>query len=115
MGDLIPTYTDKQFVEVLMAGHIKEMKSCEVVNEAGESQGFFTVPQTDFIKMRTEFMGQLSNSVGGKDLAELMSEAKPASIPVKSFQCHSCPETFPTPIALGRHVKDTHKKTPVAV
>ena len=69
MGDLIPTYPISEFKK-LKTGELKQLKSCEITAD-GEYLFTFMNPQTDFIKMQSEYMGQLSNSVAGKDIEEL--------------------------------------------
>ena len=72
MGDLIPTISITEFRK-LKAHEMRRLKSCEI-----ESDGLylftFINPQTDYIKMQAEYMGQVSNSVAGEDLEVILKK-----------------------------------------
>ncbi len=74
MSDLIPSIGLGEFRK-LNAEELKRLKSCEVTSN-GEYLFTFVNPQTDFIKMRAEYMGQLSNSVRGEDLEAILGKEK---------------------------------------
>ncbi len=71
MSTLIPEYNWTDFLKVVKLGRLKEMKSCEVKFN-GEYLFTFINPQTDFIRSKAEYLGQLSNSAVGKDLEEII-------------------------------------------
>ena len=72
MSGLIPSYTITE-LKKLRIPEIKRLKSCEITSDG---EYLFTVinPQTDFIKVQTEYAGQISNSVGGEDLDAIINK-----------------------------------------
>jgi hypothetical protein len=69
MAELIPTYTISEFKK-LKVSELKQLKSCEI-NSDGEYLFTFINPNTDYIKCSVEGFGQLSNSVGGKNIENI--------------------------------------------
>jgi hypothetical protein len=55
----------------LKADQIRRLKTCEITFN---SEYLFTVvvPQTDYIRVQTEYNGELSNAVGGETLEEIL-------------------------------------------
>jgi len=75
MSELIPTYKLSDFKK-LKADELKRLKTAEIIAD-GEYLFTFVNPNSDYIKVQTEYLGQLSNSVGGETLEEIN-----ASVPV---------------------------------
>lgn len=69
MSELIPEISFTEFKK-LKASELKELKSFAVTSD-GEHLMTVIIPQTDYIQVQAEYMAQLSNSVGGKDIEEL--------------------------------------------
>lgn len=72
MAELIPTYTISEFKK-LKVPELKRLKSCEI-NSDGEYLFTFVNPNTDFIRRQTEYMSQLSNSVKGESLEDILEK-----------------------------------------
>lgn len=72
MSELIPSYSVTKF-KSLTAHEIRQLKCCEITSD-GKYLFTFINPNTDYIKCQAENMGQLSNSVGGKDLKDIVGE-----------------------------------------
>ena len=72
MATLIPNYTLSEFKK-LKANQIKRLKSCEITSD-GEYLFTFINPQTDYIRVQSEYNGQLSNSVKGENLEDIIKE-----------------------------------------
>jgi hypothetical protein len=72
MATLIPEYNLSDFKK-LKAGQIRRLKSCELVAD-GEYVCTVIIPQSDYIRMQAEYKSQLSNSVGGEDLADILNK-----------------------------------------
>lgn len=71
MSDLIPTITMTQFRQLIKSpDKLKGLKSCEVTFD-GEYLFTFVNPQTDFIRVQTEYLCQTGNATGGKEVKEL--------------------------------------------
>ena len=70
MATLIPELTITEFRK-LKASELKQLKSAEIYSD-GEHLFTFVNPSTAYIRVQTEYLGQLSNSVGGKDLAQIL-------------------------------------------
>ena len=73
MSDLIPSIPLSKFKK-LKAHELQKLKSCEVTSD-GEYLFSFIQPQTDYIRTQAEYMAQLSNSVGGQNLEEILEVA----------------------------------------
>ena len=71
MAELIPSYRWDD-IKALTPDQRKRLKSCEVIE--GEHHYILMNPQTDYIKMQTEYKAQLSNSVGGETLEEIIGD-----------------------------------------
>ena len=71
MATLIPNITITDFKK-LKVPQIRRLKCCEVYAD-GEYLFTFTNPRTDYIRLEAENKGQLSNSVGGEALEEVMN------------------------------------------
>jgi len=78
MAELIPTYTITEFRK-LKASELRELKCCEVTSD-GEYLFTFINPNTEYIKAQAENMGQLSNSVGGKTLEDILAVPTPEPV-----------------------------------
>ena len=63
---LIPEIPITQFKK-LRVEEIKQLKSC-VLTSDGEYLCTLIIPRTDFVQVRAEYLGVVSNSVGGVDL-----------------------------------------------
>lgn len=73
MSSLIPEITITEFKK-LKVPQIKRLKSCEVF-ENGEYLFTFINPSTDYIRMQSEYKGQLSNGAmpdGGETLEQIL-------------------------------------------
>lgn len=75
MSDLIPEINWIEFVKIVKAGRIEELKSCEVKFNGSL---IFTaiIPHGDFItkdyaRVQAEYLGQKSNIPGGLDPEEV--------------------------------------------
>lgn len=55
----------------LSSSELKELKSVEVTVD-GEYLFTAIVPATDYVKTQAEYLGVKSNSIGGKDLQEIL-------------------------------------------
>lgn len=77
MSTLIPEYNLSDFKK-LNAGQIRRLKSCELVAD-GEYVCTIVCPQSDYIRAQTEYKAQLSNSIGGEDLTDILKEVNHAS------------------------------------
>jgi hypothetical protein len=76
MSTLIPEIKLKDF-QGLSAPEIKRLQCCEVTDEDGDYLFTFIRPATDFIRVRSEYNGQLSNSVGGEPLVSIKTLGEP--------------------------------------
>lgn len=47
----------------LTTQQLRELHCVEVVTKNGDYMGTFVVPQSDFVKVQVEYLGQMSNSV----------------------------------------------------
>lgn len=70
MATLIPEISISDFKK-LKAHELRRLKSCEVYSD-GEYLFTFVNPQTDYIRIQSEYRAQLSNSVGGEDLNSIL-------------------------------------------
>ena len=69
---LIPTYTWTDLQKVAKKGRLADLKSCFITFNC---QPFlFINPQTDYIKLQVEYLGQLSNSVKGETLEDILNK-----------------------------------------
>ena len=80
MSTLIPEIKLKDF-QGLSATEFKRLQCCEVTDEDGDYLFTFICPATDFIRVRSEYNGQLSNSVGGEPLATITHSVSTVSVP----------------------------------
>ena len=74
MSELIPSYTITEF-RSLKVPQLKRLKSCEIFSD-GEYLFTFIRPNTDYIKLSVENLGQLSNSVRGEELDDILGLVK---------------------------------------
>jgi len=72
MATLIPEITISDFKK-LKAHQLKRLLSCEVTSD-GEYLFTFINPQVDYIRIQAEYKAQLSNSVGGESLEEVLKQ-----------------------------------------
>ena len=72
MATLIPEVTITDFKK-LKVHQLKRLKSCEVYSD-GEYLFTFINPNSEFIKAQAEYKAQLSNSVGGESLEEVLKQ-----------------------------------------
>lgn len=70
MSELIPEITITEFKK-LRVDDLRQLKSCEVTYD-GEYLFTFVNPQTDYIRIQTEYLAQMGNSTGGKEIEELL-------------------------------------------
>ena len=73
MATLIPEVNMSEFKR-LNASQIRSLKSCELYAD-GVYVCTVIVPSTDYIRVQTEYNAELSNSVGGKNLEEVVVHA----------------------------------------
>lgn len=73
MSDLIPSISLSRFKK-LKAHELKKLKSCQITSD-GQYLFTFIQPQTDYIRTQAEYMAQLSNSVGGQGLEQVLEVA----------------------------------------
>ena len=72
MATLIPEITLTEFKK-LKADELKQLKCCEVYYNY-DYLFTFVNPRTDYVRVQTEYMGEMSNTVGGKELGEIRAE-----------------------------------------
>lgn len=72
MAELIPSYNLSDFKK-LKAAEIRRLKSAEITAD-GEYVCTIIVPQTDYIRVRTEYLAQLGNSVKGETLEQILKQ-----------------------------------------
>ncbi len=72
MSELIPSYTITEFKK-LKARELKRLKSCEITSD-GKHLFTFINPTTDFIRIQSEYHGQLSNALGLETLEEILQK-----------------------------------------
>jgi len=70
MSEFIPSITITDFKRLKVA-ELKQMKCCEVTSD-GEYLFTFINPQTDYVRRQSEYMGEMSNTVGGKTPQEIL-------------------------------------------
>lgn len=70
MSTLITEISFTQF-KSLKASELKELQSFAVTSD-GEYLFTIIIPRTDYIQNQAEYMAELSNSVGGKSIKELV-------------------------------------------
>jgi len=70
MATLIPEISITEFKK-LKVPELRRLKSCEVTSD-GEYLFTFVNPQTEYIKAEAEYKAQLSNSIGGETLEEIL-------------------------------------------
>jgi hypothetical protein len=68
---LIPEIEITQFKK-LKVEQIRQLKTVDLIAD-GQYLCTVVVPRTDYIKTQTQYMGELSNGVGGKDLMEVIN------------------------------------------
>jgi hypothetical protein len=77
MAELIPSYSITEFRK-LKVPQLKRLKSCEIMSD-GKHLFTFVNPQTDYVRIQSEYLAQISNTVGGKALEEIV-EVENASV-----------------------------------
>jgi len=70
MAELVPTYSITEFKK-LKVPELKQLKCCEITAD-GEYLFTFINPRTGYIRNHVEYLGNLSNTVGGKKMEEIM-------------------------------------------
>ena len=78
MATLIPEYPFSEFKK-LKAAELRELKSCEITAD-GRYLFTFLNPQTDFIRVQTEYHAQMGNALRGKTLEEITGKKPDATI-----------------------------------
>jgi hypothetical protein len=89
MSTLIPTVSLTKFrnaIKKLKADQLRQLKSMEIMAD-GEILFYLIVPPinggmtiTDHIRTKAEYLGVQGNAVGGKEMAEFLSEAENATV-----------------------------------
>ena len=77
MAELIPEMSITEFRK-LKVSQMKRLRSCEITSD-GEYLFTFVNPRTDYVRKQAEYMSQLSNSVGGELLKDILEEVSYAS------------------------------------
>jgi len=72
VATLIPEISISDFKK-LKVHQLKRLLSCEITSD-GEYLFTFINPQSEFIKAQAEYRAQLSNSVGGEPLEEVLKQ-----------------------------------------
>lgn len=70
MASLIPNITISEFKK-LKAAQIKELSSCEVFSD-GMYLFTFINAQTEFIRIKAEYLSLRGNAVGGKTIEQIL-------------------------------------------
>jgi len=107
---LVPEIKYSEFNN-LTESQIAEMKSVIVNKEDGTYLFNATVGRTDYIKVQAEYMGQLSNAVGGKDPSELVVQAVTTNefkVPEAEHKCPVCGKVCKSAWSLSGH-RRSHK------
>ena len=73
MAELIPSISITEFKK-LKVHELKELKSCEVISD-GQYLFTFINAQTDYIRVQSEYMAEISNTIGGRELDEVIGVA----------------------------------------
>ena len=74
MAELIPTISFDEFSQ-LTPDQLKELKSCEVESD-GSYLFTFVNPQTNYIRVQTEYLCQIGNALSGKTIDEIFEEVE---------------------------------------
>lgn len=72
MATLIPQMSISEFKK-LKVPELKRLKSCEIYSD-GEYLFTFVNAQTDYIRIQTEYLAQLGNSVKGETLEQILKQ-----------------------------------------
>ncbi len=72
MSELIPSYPLSEFKK-LKTEEIRRLKSCELTSD-GIYVCTIVVPQTDYIRVQTEYNCQTGNAVGGETLENILAK-----------------------------------------
>jgi len=73
VAEFIPEISFSEFKK-LKASELRELKSFAVTSD-GKHLMTVIIPQTDYIQVHAEYLAQLSNSAGGKELEDVKQEA----------------------------------------
>lgn len=98
MSYLIPTLTLKE-LQSMTPAQVKGQDSVILADEDGNYLGELIVPQTDYIKMQAEFMGQLSNGV------KPHVDAVPSIEAVDALACPDCGKVCKSKLGLNGHMR----------
>ena len=75
MAEFIPSVSFTDWKKIAKdVNTLKQLKSCEVTFN-GEHLFTFINPQTDYIRLHSEQLANLSNQIFGKDPVELLTDA----------------------------------------
>jgi len=125
MSDLIPEIVVESF-KLKATDELRKMACCEVVTKNGDYIGTWVAPQTDYVKVQVEYLGQLSNSVipqeepepepepeeeaVEEEVTEAEGEEEVSEIDGERFYCSfpGCDKSFGSRIALIGHTR-SHK------
>ncbi len=99
MSDLIPAIKWEE-LKAKSPAHIKNLPCQEILDSEGNYIATLVVPSTGFIRVQTEYHGQLSNSIMPK------REPEPE---VKANKCPECGKVCLSPLGLSGHMR-SHKK-----
>ncbi|KKL50567.1 hypothetical protein LCGC14_2304220 [marine sediment metagenome] len=110
---LLPEIVVEAFKD-LTTQELRDLHSTEVVTKNGDYIGTFIVPQSDYVKMQVEYLGQMSNSV--KPVEEAEAEPEDPDAWVKAlrapnpgeFLCSKCKAIHRRSDTTknGKHAKD---------
>ena len=74
MSTLIPQISISEFKK-LKVPELKRLKCCEVYAD-GEYLFTYIRPNTDYIRVQSEYMGELSNGLKGETLEEILATVR---------------------------------------
>ncbi len=106
MATLVPEYSFEDIVKVHNLGRLKELQSGEVI-EDGEYSFTFTNGNNElsgYQRTQAEFNAQVSNSVGGKTLQEILETTQ-----IVCLECgRPCQSEFGLQVHMRSHKEKVH-------
>ena len=72
MGEFLPDVPLSEFRR-LKVEQVRQLKSVNITGD-GEYLCTVIIPNSQYIKVQTDYMGELSNAVGGKDIADVIED-----------------------------------------